>query len=139
MANGGWHGTKEEWTRIESPLIAIDPVIAEFARCASLTVTKNLKDWPERSMRWGSKISCLIQIYLADEETISWNIWLCCTRDANGERFWRREFLVEKKPLEAFQHELPNLLKAGHERLIDWANHPETLQFATKLGTWRSG
>jgi hypothetical protein len=136
MANGGWYGTKEEWARIENPLITIDPVIEEFATSAGLTVTKNLKDWPERSMRWGSGISCLIQIYLADQEALTWNIWLCCMRDAQGKRFWRRDFLIEKKPIGAFQGELPKLLRVGHERLIDWSNHPEALEFATKLGAW---
>jgi hypothetical protein len=136
VANGGWYGTKEEWAQIEKPLITLDPVIKEFAMRAGLTVTKNLKDWPERSMRWGSEISCLIQIYLADKDALTWNIWLCCTRDIQGERFWRREFLVEKRPIEVFQDRLPKLLWVGHERLIDWSNHPETLEFATKLGTW---
>ena len=52
MANEGWHGTQEEWGRIERPLLELDPVIDDFAKRARLAVTKNLKDWPERSLRW---------------------------------------------------------------------------------------
>ena len=134
MANGGWYGTEEEWAQIESPLITIDPVIEKFAASAGLAVTKNVKDWPGRSMRWGSDLSCLIQIYLADKAAMTWNIWLCCVRDVQGERFWRREFLIEKKPIAEFQTDLPKLLRVGRERLIEWSNHPEALEFATKLG-----
>jgi hypothetical protein len=133
MANGGWYGTKEEWARIEAPLLALDQMIEAFARSADLTVEKNHKDWPGRAMEWGSEIRCLLQIYLADENSITWNIWLCCSRDAQGERFWRQEFLVEKKPLEAFRDELPALLNIGREQLIEWSNHPESLNFAPKL------
>jgi hypothetical protein len=136
MANGGWYGTKEEWARIEAPLVSLDPEIEAFALSAGLRVQKNHKDWPERSMEWGSEIRCLIQIYLADEKSITWNIWLCCSRDRQGERFWRREFLVENRPIGAFRDEVPHLLKVGRDRLIDWCNHPETLEFVTKLGGW---
>lgn len=139
MANGGWYGTEDEWAQLEAPLIKLDPIIDAFAVATGLTVSKNLKDWPERSMRWGSDISCLIQIYLADKATLTWNIWLCCSRDVQGERFLRKEFLVEKKPITAFQDELSTLLKVGHERLSDWCKHPETLVFATKLQSWSPG
>jgi hypothetical protein len=73
MANGGWPGSKDEWARIESPLITVDPILQKLARSAGLGVTKNLKDWPERPTRCGSAISCLIQIYLGDEEGMIWN------------------------------------------------------------------
>ncbi len=51
MANGGWYGTPEEWKRIERPLLDLDPAIAEFARKIGLTVSKNPKDEPERSLQ----------------------------------------------------------------------------------------
>ena len=52
MGYEGWSGTLEEWNRIEGPLLEIDPIIRDFAKKAGLTVTKNMKDWPERSMQW---------------------------------------------------------------------------------------
>jgi hypothetical protein len=135
MANGGWYGSEEEWKWLEAPLIELDPAIEAFAARTGLAVTKNLKDWPERSIRWGSDISCLIQIYLADKGALTWNLWLCCTRDVLGERFWRKGFLVKERPIGDFHGELPKLLSVGHERLIDWSNHPQKLEFATRLST----
>ena len=54
MANGGWYGTKEEWQRIEKPLLEIDSIVDDFANELSLSVSKNHKDWPERSIEWGN-------------------------------------------------------------------------------------
>jgi hypothetical protein len=31
MANRGWYGTEEEWSRIEAPLKALDSDLARFA------------------------------------------------------------------------------------------------------------
>ena len=131
MANGGWFGTIEEWDRLEALLIDLDPVIDAFAQRVGLTVTKNQKEWPERSMRWVTSVNCRIQIYLADRDAMTWNIWLCCTRDEGNKRFWRQEFLVEKKPVAEFKRELFDLLESGRARLIEWSNHPESLTFLT--------
>jgi len=133
MGNRGWHGTREEWSRIEGPLLELDPIIDDFASKASLTVTKNLKDCPERSMRWGNSISCLIQIYLEDPQNITWNIWICCSSDNSNKRYWKRKFLIEKKVASDFKDRLPELLAEGRAHLIEWSDHPETLEFATVL------
>ena len=135
MANGYWDGTDEEWRRLQQPLIELDPVIDSFAQAIDVPVTKNLKDWPGRAMQWGGDIRCLIQIYLADQTDLSWNIWLCCSNDRDGSRYWKREFLVEKKPVQDFRDRLPDLLAEGHARLIEWSRHPEKLEFATKLAS----
>ena len=106
MANGGWHGTEEEWERVEAPLIEIDNVISDFSEEFNLKLTKNLKDYPERSMLWmNNNIRCLIQIYAANLEGLTWNLWLCASEDRDKgylwwkskERYWKKEFLVEKK------------------------------------------
>jgi len=133
MANGGWYGTKEKWKRLEGPLVEIDPVIDEFAQKIGVPVTKNFKDLPGRSIEWGGEIRCLIQIYLANEKELTWNIWICCSHDRDGSRYWKREFLIENKPIEDFSDRLPDLFAEGRARLINWSRHPENLEFATKL------
>ncbi len=50
MGNGGWYGSEEEWSRIEVPLTHLDTELDRFARKHGLAVTRNAKDWSERSL-----------------------------------------------------------------------------------------
>jgi hypothetical protein len=133
MANGGWYGTPEEWQRLEAPLLQVDSCIERFAREHSLNLSKNHKEWPERSLTWGENPRCLIQLYLAEEEDLTWNLWLCCSEDRGGERFWRKEFAVRGQKLEQFIMDLPKLLDESLKQLNDWRAAPDKLEFATKL------
>jgi hypothetical protein len=65
MANGSYWHTEAEWQRVEGPLLQLDPTLSEFAESFGLQVTKNHKDWPERSIVWGESIRLHIQVYLA--------------------------------------------------------------------------
>jgi hypothetical protein len=47
----GFHGSEEEWERIEAPLRTIDAGIAAFAERNGLIGSKNYHNWPERSLR----------------------------------------------------------------------------------------
>lgn len=133
MANGGWHGTPEQWDRLEAPLIRTDGLIQRFASDHSLALTKNLKDWPERSLRWGVNPSCLIQLYLENEERLTWNLWLCCSEDRDESRYWRNEFAFREQEIDDFIDDLPRLLKEGFVRVEGWKAAPHQLEFATKL------
>lgn len=55
MANGGHWESRAAWRRAEAPLLEIDHVIDELASIHGVRVTRNLRDWPERSMRWGDR------------------------------------------------------------------------------------
>ncbi|HEV7352183.1 MAG TPA: hypothetical protein VGN74_03540 [Brevundimonas sp.] len=133
MANGGWYGTQEEWVRLEAPLLELDPVIAAFADEHSLALSKNHKDWPERSIRWGANPSCLIQLYLADSNLVLWHLWLCCAEDRGSERFWRQDRLVDGQQMPDFGPHIRNLLDEGRRRLERWRAAPEELEFATRI------
>lgn len=133
MANGGWYGSREEWQRLEAPLLSIDPVIEEFTSAHGLTVSKNHRDYPERSMRWGDNPSCLIQISLEHDSGPTWNLWLCCWQDRGDCRYWRKDTPVRDQPLAAFCDKLPTLLADSFTRLEGWKAAPERLKFATKL------
>jgi hypothetical protein len=136
MANGSWYGTAEEWSRIEAPLKALDPDLDCFAGKYGLNVTKNHKDWPERSLAWEADVRCLIQIYLVDESLLTLNLWICAYQDRNGSRFWKTETLRKEFQLPEMAKELLPALETAKRRLDLWSAHSEDLEFATKLATW---
>ena len=136
MANGGWYGTAEEWSRIEAPLKALDSDLDRFASKYGLNVTKNHKDWPERSLAWETDVRCVIGIYLVDESLLTLNLWICASQDRNGSRFWKRETLRKEVQLPEMARDLLPALETGKCKLDHWSSHPEELEFATKLATW---
>jgi hypothetical protein len=133
MANGGRHGTPDEWQRLEAPLLALDPVFETFAARHGLELSRNAKDWPERSLRWGGNPSFLIQMYLESETGPGWNVWLCCSEDRSDRRYWRNEFAVHGEPVESIRDRLPHLLEDSFNRLESWGADPSQLEFATML------
>ena len=135
MANGGWHGTKEEWQRLESPLIDVDSIIEEFAKSAELTVTRNLKDWPERSLQWDDGVWCLIQLYLENEKNITFTLWLCAAFQKDNKPYLRQEFLLKDKPVQEFRQKLFQLLGEGRAKLLEWSRHPEQFERVGNAGS----
>jgi hypothetical protein len=133
MANGGWFGTSEEWQRLEGPLLTIDPILERFAGTHGLMLSKNAKDFPERSLRWGDNPSFLLQVYLDNDSGPLWNLWLCCSEDRKDERYWRTDFAVRGELLESFRDRLPVLLEESFNRVQVWGANPDQLEFATKL------
>ena len=133
MANGGWYGTKEEWDQLEKPLLEIDPIIYAFAHSKMLSVTKNHKDWPERSITWGTDIRCLIQLYLVDKKELTFNLWLCASQDRGNKRFWKQENAIEEKCVEDFKENFSDTLQKSYDKLIQWSANKELLTFAVDL------
>ena len=134
MANGGWYGTMEEWEQIEKPLLEIDSIIGDFTNEFGLSVSKNHKDWPERSIEWGKEVRCLIQLYLSDEKLLTYNLWLCASQDRGDKRYWKKETSVNAKQLSEFKDDLASLLREGREKLVSWSENNDQLEFATTLG-----
>ena len=91
MANGGWYGSNEEWERIEGPLLQVDSILDDFVSETGLAITKNLKDWPERSIEWGDETRCLIQLFLVDAKDLTFSLWLCVSQDRGRKRFWKQD------------------------------------------------
>jgi hypothetical protein len=136
MANGGWYGTKEEWDRIEGPIKSLDPMFEQFARKHDLVVTKNLKEWPERSIRWGNNVRCLMQAFLVDKTSLAVNFWICAYEDRGEGRYWKQEMLRQTVQASDLQNEGEKLLETGKRRLDHWSANPEELELATKLAKW---
>jgi hypothetical protein len=131
MANG-FSGTKEEWNRIESPLRALDPTLSRFAKRHGFSFGKNCRNWPERSLRRAGPVERLIQIYLVDQKSLTFNLWLCASEDRGRERYWKRRFLKEGVPIPEIQKNLTALLDAARDEVEGWAS--EDLEFAGPIG-----
>ena len=133
MANGGWYGTDEEWERLEKPLLEVDPIMEGLARKFGLAVSRNHKNWPERSIEWEDNVSCLIQLYLVDDKKLTFNLWLCASQDRHGKRYWKQETPVKEKTIDAFKEDLGRLLEEGRRKLLEWSNDESLLEFVGTL------
>lgn len=131
VANG-FQGSREEWARLEAPLIAIDPTLEAFAIRYGLNLGRNHK-YPERSLKWGAPISRLIQIYIDADEGPTFNLWLCASEDRATERFWKREFLLESASGEDLTDGLESRLTQAYELVSSWQSND--LEFATHIGS----
>jgi hypothetical protein len=74
---------------LENYLIPLDSMFEDFARHHKLKLSKNSKDWPERSFSWvDGKLNKLMQIYLESESKNTFLIWGCVTRSKLFKRYW---------------------------------------------------
>jgi hypothetical protein len=127
----GFYGTDEAWIRLEAPLVRLDPLLEGFALDHGFSVSRNYHNWPERSLEWGAPIRRLIQIYLHDDEALTWNMWLCASEDRGPNRYWKQEFLKRAASIEEVEGAWPNLLEEARLCLESWSS--DQLEFATKL------
>jgi hypothetical protein len=129
MANGGYWHSESDWRRVEAPLQELDHDLVSFASMNELSLSKNHKDWPERSLNWGGTIKLLLQVYLADEQALTFNVWLCASQDREAGRYWKREFLIEARPVAEFRESFASLLKESKIKLESWSE--DQLELAT--------
>lgn len=135
MPNGDRFGTDEEWRRAEAPLKRLDIALAAFAAKEKIVLTKNGRDWPERSMQWSrNNARCLIQIFAERLEIPTFNFWICTSQDRKDTRYWKQNMLKRDVLGEEIEGELPELLKLGKLNLDSWSDHPEEFEAAAKLG-----
>ena len=127
----GFHGSREAWNRIEAPLRPLDPILEAFAHRLGVPLGRNYRNWPERSLRWGAPISHLIQLYLEDEDHLTWTLWVCASEDRSSARYWRRDFLRKDVPIEEISTHLAALLDQAYELVTGWSS--QDLEFATEL------
>ena len=118
--------------RHDESLFPLDASFRAFAKRHHLTFIQNEKESVGRSLRWGHGSHGLIQLFLSDLDRGYWKLWLCCVQDRGDEFFWKTQYLVDGRPLEAFADRLPGLLEDGLKLVNDWRMHPEQLEFAAK-------
>lgn len=128
----GFHGSRDSWDRIEGPLRSLDPALEAFAHDHGMSLGRNDHGWPERSLRWGQPVGRLIQIYLDDEERLTWNVWLCASEDRPSGRHWKHEYLRSGVPIGEISGDLGALLDEARRLVERWS--PRDLEPVTESG-----
>jgi hypothetical protein len=128
----GFQGSAKEWERLEAPLRSLDDALTDYAKLHGLALSRNYHNWPERSLRWGTAIKRLIQIFLADEKRLTFNLWLCASEDRGSERYWKQRLLREAVPIEEIDGDLNLLLDSGRIEVDGWSSNE--LQLGGPIG-----
>ena len=116
----GFHGSRDEWERISSPLKEIDPLWEEFARARSLEQTRDERNWPSRTLTWGNDIERAITLYLVDEKAMTFAFDVHAFEDRAGKRYWRRTALKERAPWAEIRSQIRQLLEDGYRTVEGW-------------------
>ena len=104
---------------MELPLQQLAPTLSAFAAAHGLELTSSGK-WPDRSFRWGTPISRLIQIFVDAERGPTFKFWICAYEDREDGRYWRQETLASGLTIDVLARDLPALLESGYTRLMAW-------------------
>jgi hypothetical protein len=118
----GFHGSEDEWERLEAPLKTLDGALAAYEESHGLFLSKNYHNWPERSLSWGAVTKRLIQIYLNDERHLTFNLWLCASEDRGSQRYWKKRFVKEAVPIREIEKNLNQLLDAARAEVESWTS-----------------
>ena len=120
----GFHGTKEEWDRLQAPLREVDEVIGEFARVHDLDVDANYHNMPSRRLIWHTReITHVIQVSLNDEDMtmyVSFYAW----QDKNSVRRGTGLKQISGLSVPELKSQLPGLLEEGY-RLLESLSEAE--------------
>ena len=113
----GFHGTKEEWDRIEAPLLGVDELISEFARSQGLNLDSNYHNMPNRRVMWNKGgIIRVIQISVKDEDMTTY-VTFYAWQDRNNTRRGKWLKQISGLGVTELKRNLPGLLKEGHSML----------------------
>jgi hypothetical protein len=117
----GFDGTPEKWVQIQALFREIDDTLNDFACAHGLNVSSNYHNWPERSLVWyEDDIRKLIQIYLADQQLLTFNVWLCASVDKEHQRYWKNVMLKKGVPFVEIKDPLLHLLSEGLQTVQAW-------------------
>ena len=128
----GFHGSVEEWDRIESPLQQIDLELAAFAERHGLEFSKNVRNWPDRRLTWGEPIHRSIQISLVDDEgpplyAVGGFAW----EDRAFGRYVKGVSITEPVPISVLREKPAKWLEEGLQIVSGWTS--DDLEFAGPL------
>ena len=113
----------------------MDPGLKDFALRHGLPLEEDGR-WPQRSFRWGAPLSRLIQIYVDEEKTPTYKVWICASEDRNGSRYWKQETLRSGIATTDLERELAEILELAFVRVSSWT--AADLDFADTLSKGHS-
>ncbi len=117
----GFHGSKGEWERMENPLLSLDPTLERFASTHDMELRRNYHNDPERSLIWIELgVRRLIQIFLDDDQELTFTIWICASEDRGSQRYWKQQKLRQAIRAKDLSGELETFLIQGKEILDSW-------------------
>jgi hypothetical protein len=118
----GFHGSREEWDRMEAPLLALDESLSEFASGRNLQVIKNYHNWPQREIRWTSSgIRRTISILLASESKMTLHVAVVAAKDKDDDRYLKDYWLKKEASWDEVRNNLQQLLEDGFTLLESWS------------------
>ncbi|GBE39312.1 MAG TPA: hypothetical protein ENG95_00505 [Nitrospirae bacterium] len=127
----GFHGSKEEWEKLEAPLVEIDELLQNFARENNMKLVKNYHNWPCRHLRWIKDIPKLIEIALEDKELMTFRVWICTFHDIEQKRFWKHSTLKSNVSFPEIRDNLAEILADSKKMLESWS--AKGLKFAGEI------
>jgi len=116
----GYHGTPEGWEHLERPLKRLDSVLDEFASRHQLVLTRNERNWPDRSFHWGDRPAILIQVFLESETGPSYTMWVSASDDRSRAEYWKHRTLIKATSIDVLERQLPELLEAAYVVATEW-------------------
>lgn len=118
----GFHGSREDWERMEAPLLEIDELLAQFASGRNMQVVKNYHNWPQRQIDWTSNgIDRSLYILLANESKMTFHVAVVASKDQNGERYLKDHWLRKEASWDEVRDNLAQLLQDGVTLLESWS------------------
>ncbi len=112
---------EEDWERIESPLRGLDAPLEGYAASNAMDLSKNFKNWPERSLRWCTdEVERHIQVVLGDEENLLFHVWLVASQSREDGLYLKRASVANGLPVDVLQAKLESLLDQSRDLLNEW-------------------
>ncbi len=120
MANG-FMGSKEEWDRLESPLLSLDPLLESVAADYGFSIEKNGKS-PQRSLVANTDMRYLLQLFIAEDQVPTFNLWICASQRRNDRTWWREQTVLQGVTAQEIIHN-ETLIRASATKLLAWRSH----------------
>jgi hypothetical protein len=115
----------------EGLLRSIDRKLSAFAGNNNLVPRTTDASLPSRTLEWTGDVDRMLQIYLEDEDALTFTMWICAKQDRAGKRYLKALALRDGVPFRKIKRELSDLLEAGYRILASWTE--SDLEFTIDL------